>query len=59
MTLAKVNQLPYLQAVVQEGLRIFPPAPDVFPRLIPKGGEVLLGEFLPEGVSFIHQSCIR
>lgn len=51
MTLAKLAQLTYLQAVVREGLRMFPPAADIFPRIIPKGGETIFGQYLPEGVS--------
>ncbi|KAF2194930.1 hypothetical protein K469DRAFT_545034, partial [Zopfia rhizophila CBS 207.26] len=41
----------YFQAVIQEGLRIFPPAPEVFPRLIPEGVGFALGEYLPERLS--------
>lgn len=51
MTLAKLAQLPYLNLVIKEGLRMFPPAADIFPRVVPVGGEFVMGSFLPEGVS--------
>ena len=51
MTLAKLANLEYLNRVIREGLRMFPPAADIFPRIIPEGGEVIMGKFLPEGVS--------
>ncbi|KAK7743998.1 hypothetical protein SLS62_010359 [Diatrype stigma] len=58
---AKARQLPYLQAVIREGLRIFPPVTDPFGRDTPPGGDtVTIGEgaderevFLPGGVSVI------
>lgn len=34
-----LRDLPYLQAVVREGLRIFPPVTDVVPKKVPKGGD--------------------
>ncbi|KUJ19989.1 cytochrome P450 [Mollisia scopiformis] len=49
ITLAKLAQLDYLNRVVREGLRVFPPAADIFPRIIPEGGEVIMGKYLPEG----------
>ncbi|EON68032.1 hypothetical protein W97_07180 [Coniosporium apollinis CBS 100218] len=49
MTLINLSQLKYFHAVVREGLRMFPPAADIFPRIIPEGGETILGKYLPEG----------
>ena len=46
-----VLQLPYLQAVIQEGLRIHPPGSQGFPRLSP--GTEIDGYWVPKGVSFI------
>jgi cytochrome P450 len=47
--------MPYLQAVVREGLRIHPPLSNVVPKKVPKGGDsiVLDGKthFLPEGTN--------
>jgi cytochrome P450 len=44
-------KLPYLTAVIEEGLRIFPSAPIGFVRKVPQGGDTVDGEFIPEGVS--------
>lgn len=46
---ASALQLTYLQAVVQEGLRIFPPGSQGFPRISP--GVVIDEHFIPAGVS--------
>lgn len=42
------QQLPYLQAVISEGLRIYPPGSQGFPRLSP--GYAIDGEWIPQGV---------
>lgn len=44
-------QLPYLQAVINEGLRIYPPGSQGFPRVSP-GAEVD-GVYVPAGVRMI------
>ncbi|KAI4716704.1 putative cytochrome P450 [Aureobasidium sp. EXF-10727] len=41
------DQLPYLDAVVKEGLRVFPPIPMSFPRYTPYTGAVLDGYYIP------------
>ena len=42
----------YLNAVVEEGLRIYPPAGAAhLSRIVPKGGCEIAGRFIPEGVS--------
>jgi cytochrome P450 len=51
ITSAELARLEYLNAVIRETMRIFPVAGDVLPRLIPKGGDTILGDWLPEGVS--------
>jgi cytochrome P450 len=46
---SEAKWLPYLQAVIKEGLRITPPATGLFSKQVPKGGDVLNGIFVPEG----------
>ncbi|KAI5244665.1 putative cytochrome P450 [Aureobasidium subglaciale] len=41
------DQLPYLDAVVKEGLRVFPPIPMSFPRYSPDDGTTLNGHYIP------------
>jgi cytochrome P450 len=53
MTFAEEAKLPYLQACIDEGLRIYPPIPSVIPRMTPPGGEVISGFNIPENVCFI------
>ena len=50
ITLLSTAKLPYLHAVLEESLRLYPPIPAITPRLVPKGGAVVDGEFVPEGV---------
>ncbi|KAL4974569.1 cytochrome P450 [Aspergillus desertorum] len=54
ITAAQAKQLPYLQAVIREALRVWPPVANIFPRDVPKGGDTVVvdGEtvFLPGGV---------
>lgn len=46
-----VSNLPYMLACLDEGLRVYPPAPLGFPRQVPKGGATVAGQFVPEDVS--------
>ena len=43
-------RLKYLQAVILEGLRMYPPLPFALPRVVPEGGDVVDGRFVPGGV---------
>ncbi|TLS20861.1 uncharacterized protein PpBr36_10870 [Pyricularia pennisetigena] len=45
------SRLPYLHAVIDETLRIFPPGPGAFPRVVPDGGRTILGRFVPGGTT--------
>jgi hypothetical protein len=45
--------MPYLQAVIQEGLRCHPAVGMSLPRVTPVGGIEICGHFIREGVSFI------
>ena len=50
--------LPVLDAVVQEALRLHPAAPASLPRETPKGGRMLNGYHVPQGVS-LHMTVQR
>ncbi|CBX98545.1 similar to benzoate 4-monooxygenase cytochrome P450 [Plenodomus lingam JN3] len=55
---SRLKILPYLQAVVREGLRIHPPVTDVVPKKVPKGGDkfTIDGQeyFFPEGTNISY-----
>ncbi|KAK6836503.1 cytochrome P450 [Apiospora arundinis] len=40
--------LPYLLAVLDESLRIYPPVPGPTPRKMAKGGDTIIGQYIPE-----------
>lgn len=48
-TNAQLAALPYLSAVLREGLRLFGAAPGSLPRVVPTGGAILAGYRLPGG----------
>ncbi|KAI0765297.1 cytochrome P450 monooxygenase pc-bph [Fomes fomentarius] len=48
-TYEQVKRLPYLEAVVNEALRIHSTSGIGLPRLLPKGGLTVCGRFFPEG----------
>ncbi|KAG8162636.1 hypothetical protein KVR01_007114 [Diaporthe batatas] len=48
ITAMSAQQLPYLQAVISEGLRIYPPGSQGFPRTCP--GATIDGHWVPQGV---------
>jgi len=41
--------MPYLQAVIKEGLRVHPPVTGLMFKDVPHGGDTLNGYFVPEG----------
>lgn len=51
LTFENLVQLPYMTAVIEEGLRIFPSAPIGFVRTVPQGGDTVCGEMIPEGTT--------
>lgn len=42
--------LKYVHAVALEGLRMYPPLPFALPRVVPEGGDLVDGRFVPGGV---------
>ncbi|KAK1997896.1 cytochrome P450 [Colletotrichum falcatum] len=46
---AEARNLPYLQAVIKEGLRIFPPVAGVMAKEVPAAGDTWKGRFIPGG----------
>lgn len=44
-------QTPFVEAVLNETLRLFPAAPVPVPRVINKDGEIIDGRYIPQGVS--------
>jgi cytochrome P450 len=50
------DKLPYLDAVVMEGLRCFPAIPMSLPRYVPAGGRSIDGFFLPGGTTVSCQA---
>lgn len=51
ITMAKLAQLRYLRACLEEGLRIYPPAAIGLRRLVPQEGASILGTFVAGGTS--------
>ena len=50
ITSSSVNQLTYLRACINETMRLFPPAAIGGPRVVPRGGAMIAGDFVPENV---------
>ncbi|KAI1213085.1 cytochrome P450 3A13 [Annulohypoxylon truncatum] len=46
---AGFDKLPFLDAVISEGLRCFPAIPMSLPRYVPSGGRTIDGYYVPEG----------
>lgn len=46
---SEARKLPYLQAVIKEGLRIWPPVTGLMSKTVPPGGDILNGVFVPGG----------
>ncbi len=49
LSLERLRNLPYLEAILQEGLRLYGAGSGNMPRSVPAGGKVLGGYSLPEG----------
>lgn len=56
ITMERLAGLKYLNACIQEGLRIYPPISVGVPRTIPTGGNAVMGQWLPAGTDVaVHQ----
>ncbi|KAH7324934.1 cytochrome P450 [Stachybotrys elegans] len=51
---SEAKEMPYLQAVIREGIRMFPPATGILNKQVPPGGDNILGYEIPEGVQIGH-----
>lgn len=51
ITVEKATNLQYLNACIEETLRMLPPAPIGFLRSVPVGGDTIDGQFLPGGTT--------
>ncbi|KAH7303652.1 cytochrome P450 [Stachybotrys elegans] len=51
ITMSRLNQLPYMLAVLTESFRMYPPVPTNLPRISPAGGAFIDGYWIPEGTS--------
>lgn len=51
VTYERLSKLTYLNACLEEGLRIHPPVPTGLLRTVPAGGDTIDGHFVPAGVS--------
>jgi cytochrome P450 len=51
ITYDSTSQLKYLNACLEEGLRIHPPVPTGLLRTVPRGGDTIDGHRVPEGTS--------
>jgi cytochrome P450 len=48
----ELEKLPFLNAVIREGLRLYPPFAGPTGRVVPSGGTTMNGYHIPEGVPF-------
>ncbi|KDN59836.1 putative cytochrome P450 [Colletotrichum sublineola] len=60
ITIQSTAGLSYLNAVVEEALRLSPPGPGTFPRVVPDGGRTVCGQFVPAGYSVgVHHLSVN
>lgn len=60
MTVDAVSGMAYLNAVINEGMRVYPPGPVGIGRFVPDGGAEISGEHVPAGVGchvVVHPFC--
>ncbi|CAG8961693.1 hypothetical protein HYFRA_00006233 [Hymenoscyphus fraxineus] len=51
--IAELQQLPILSSFIMETLRLFPPAPTVFPRISPNKGVTIEGTYIPPNTTIV------
>lgn len=56
ITSTESRQLPYMQACIKEGLRVFPPLQALNSKLAPPEGEIVNGIFIPGGTEVAYSS---
>ena len=52
---SEARALPYLQACIKEGLRLFPPVTGLFDKVVPPEGDTFNGLFLPGGTEIGYE----
>ncbi|RKP05464.1 cytochrome P450 [Thamnocephalis sphaerospora] len=55
---AMVRDLPYLNAVIDESLRVYPVGSGGAPRVVPKGGVELCGKYVPGGTTVLARQYL-
>ena len=53
ITFSSLAAMSYLRATLQEALRMYPPLPLGMPRVVPTGGAIVSGRFVPERVCIL------
>lgn len=56
--LSALIELPYLNAVLTEAMRIYPPIPSMLPRIVPEGGAMINDRYVPANVSGVCDSGV-
>ncbi len=59
ITVNAVGQLPILLACLEEAFRMYPPVALGLPRVVPRGGITVSGNFIPEDVGISWLSLVR
>ncbi|KAF6810739.1 cytochrome p450 [Colletotrichum plurivorum] len=54
---AEAKAMPYLQAAIREGLRLYPPSTGIASKAVPKGGDTVHGYYLPAGTQLGENVC--